>query len=343
MAVSAMMALRMVGDWLSTRDLVRIVSPGGRMSMVMATGGHFASAVAAARMSKGWGGRLIQVLSATEPLPDLVARLNAVHPAVVAPYASMAALLAGEQEAGRLRIAPVLMALAAEGLPLSDYRKTADVFGAKVGNSYAATECTFLSYSCEHDWLHVNADWAILEPVDADLRPAPPGTPSHTVLLSNLANRVQPILRYDLGDSVLARPDPCPCGNPLPAIRVQGRSGEILSFAGEDGRASLSPLSPWKSITCPGSSCSRSCSAARRASASGCVSAATPIRRPCGAPCWRKSGGCSLPESSRTSRSSGRKGRRNSPAAANTGRSFRSAEAPRRSKRPPAKKKRLIL
>nr|BFE45663.1 hypothetical protein GCM10017547_35560 [Pseudarthrobacter oxydans] len=52
------------------------------------------------------------------------------------------------------------------------------------------------------------------------------------MLLSNLANRIQPILRYDLGDSVTTRTDPCPCGDPTPAIHVQGRTAELLTFPG---------------------------------------------------------------------------------------------------------------
>jgi phenylacetate-CoA ligase len=98
--------------------------------------------------------------------------------------------------------------------------------------------------SCREGWLHVNADWVILEPVDAHHRPTPPGEQSHTVLVTNLANRVQPILRYDLGDSVLRRPDPCPCGNPLPAIRVQGRTADLLTFpTPAAGTVTLTPLS----------------------------------------------------------------------------------------------------
>ena len=50
----------------------------------------------------------------------------------------------------------------------------------------------FLSYGCGERWLHVNNDWAVLEPVDADHRPIPPGEQSQTVLVSNLANHVQP-------------------------------------------------------------------------------------------------------------------------------------------------------
>jgi phenylacetate-coenzyme A ligase PaaK-like adenylate-forming protein len=244
MAVTNALALRALGAWLDAVDVIRIIAGGGRMAMVMATGGHFASAVGAARLRRSrWGRKALQVLSVHMPMPELVARLNAFRPVIVAPYASTAALLATEQEAGRLHINAVLMALAAEGLPASEYDRIAKVFGTKVGNSYAATECPFLSYGCEHGWLHVNSDWLVLDPVDADYRPVPPGEQSQTVLICNLANRVQPILRYDLGDSVMQRSDPCPCGNPLPAIRVQGRSADVITFhSGRGEPVAIAPL-----------------------------------------------------------------------------------------------------
>jgi cobalt-zinc-cadmium efflux system membrane fusion protein len=98
--------------------------------------------------------------------------------------------MASEQEAGRLRIRPVLTVLAAEGLPLREYDRIAEVFATKLGNSYAATECPFLSYSCQHHWLHVNADWVVIEPVDAHYRPVAPGTQSHTVLVTSLERKL---------------------------------------------------------------------------------------------------------------------------------------------------------
>ncbi|MGD9968633.1 MAG: phenylacetate--CoA ligase family protein [Hyphomonadaceae bacterium] len=243
MAVTQAVAYRMLSSWLGFGDVMKILAGGGRTSMVMATGGHFASAVAAARLRKGRAAKAVQVLSVQMPMAELVERLNAHRPVLVAPYASAAALLANEQEAGRLRIKPALLALSAEGLPTREYDRIARAFECKVGNSYAATEVTFLSYSCKHHWLHVNADWVVLEPVDAEYRPVAPGVHSHTVLVSNLANRVQPILRYDLGDSIVMRPDPCPCGNPLPAIQVKGRSAEVLKFMNERGEGvALPPL-----------------------------------------------------------------------------------------------------
>lgn len=244
MAVASAMALRMLRAWLGLGDLFKILVSGRRMAMTIASGSHSATAVAAARFHKSASGRKrLLTLSVHEPLQEMVSRLNDFRAAVLAPYASIARLLAGEQEAGRLNIHPVLMALAAEGLPTGEYGRIAKAFGTTVGNSYAATECPFLSYGCEERWLHVNSDWAVLEPVDADYRPVEPGEQSHTVLVTNLANRVQPILRYDLGDSVVMRPDSCPCGNPLPAIRVRGRSADVLSFPTPHGeRVSIPPL-----------------------------------------------------------------------------------------------------
>jgi hypothetical protein len=49
------------------------------------------------------------------------------------------------------------------------------------------------------------------------------------VLLTGLANFVQPLVRYDLGDSVTVLPERCACGSPLPALRVQGRRDDIVT------------------------------------------------------------------------------------------------------------------
>jgi phenylacetate-CoA ligase len=142
-----------------------------------------------------------------------------------------------------LQIHPVLLEPAGETLTQAEYERIARQFHSKVRDLYGATECPFLSSDCAYGWYHVNSDWVVVEPVDADYQPTPPGEQSHTVLISNLANRVQPILRYDLGDSILLRPDPCPCGSPLPAIHVQGRAANVLTFPTERGeQVSIVPL-----------------------------------------------------------------------------------------------------
>lgn len=245
LAVTNAIALRMFNDWLDIGDLIRILIGAGRTAMVIATSGHFSTTVASVLLRKGsWlRSKLIRVFPVHMHVPKMVTELNQFRPVILAPYASIAALLASEQKLGHLHINPVLLVPTAEGLPPSEYDRIARVFNTKVRNSYAATECAFLSYSCEYGWLHVNSDWVMLEPVDADYQPVPPGEQSYTVLISNLANRVQPILRYDLGDSILQRPDPCPCGNPLPAIRVQGRAADMLTFSTNRGeKVTIAPL-----------------------------------------------------------------------------------------------------
>lgn len=241
-AVTTALMFRLLSAWLTIGDVLRIVAGRRRLGMVNAMGGHFASAIAATRLCRRRGNS-VGVFPVHMPLAEMVAKLNQFRPVLLASYASMGALLASEQETGRLRINPVLVVLSAEGLAADEYDRIAKAFKAKVRHSYAATECPFISYSCAHGWLHVNSDWLVVEPVAAEYRPVPPGTQSHTVLLSNLANHVQPILRYDLGDSVLERPDPCPCGNPLPTIRVQGRAADTLTFPVDRGEpVSIAPL-----------------------------------------------------------------------------------------------------
>lgn len=78
--------------------------------------------------------------------------------------------------------------------------------------------------------------------MDEAYQPVPAGQTSHTVLLTNLANWVQPLIRYDLGDRVTVGPDPCPCGSPLPVIQVEGRRDEILQMPTREGHLIL--LSP---------------------------------------------------------------------------------------------------
>jgi phenylacetate-coenzyme A ligase PaaK-like adenylate-forming protein len=44
-----------------------------------------------------------------------------------------------------------------------------------------------------------------------------------------LANRVQPLIRYELGDQLIMATEPCDCGSRLPRIeRILGRAGDVF-------------------------------------------------------------------------------------------------------------------
>jgi len=216
---------------------LRLASHGGRMACILANEDHFAGIASWRHQAETypWLAPLMRDFSVMTPMPDLIGQLNAWDPGQLVAYPSVLSLLADEQDQGRLHLQPGIVIAGGETLEGAEQARIERVFGARVLNVYACSEADYLAFGCPHGWLHVNQDWMILEPVDRDYRPVDPGAASHTVLLTNLANRVQPVIRYDLHDSVTVKPEPCPCGNPLTAIRVEGRRNEVLRFTARDG------------------------------------------------------------------------------------------------------------
>ena len=223
-----------------------VMGASDRTALVTATGGHFASVVSFERLRRinPWLGAAARSFSLLQPIDDLVRELNEFQPSVVATYPTAAALLADEAEAGRLAISPRCVVTGGETLSKAVRGHVARVFDAQVRNSYGASEFLPLAWECAHARLHANEDWALLEPVDERLRPLPPGQPSHSVLLTNLANLVQPLIRYDLGDHVTFTGERCTCGSALPVIEVQGRSDDVLQVPSQrqGQKVSLLPL-----------------------------------------------------------------------------------------------------
>ena len=220
-----------------------LLAAGGRAALVSAVTDHYAAAANWRRSYAATSWLPSRLVSVTAPLREIVGELNAFQPALLASYPSMLALLGTERRAGRLRIAPATLWSGGEPVSPALRAQIERDFGAPLQNEYGASEALSIACECPCGWLHVNADWVVLEPVAADGTPTPAGELSDTVLLTNLANRVQPIIRYDLGDRVLVNPEPCGCGSPLPAIRVEGRGGDVLRFPDSDGRiVELLPL-----------------------------------------------------------------------------------------------------
>jgi len=74
----------------------------------------------------------------------------------------------------------------------------------------------------------------------------PVGQLSDRLLITNLANRVMPIIRYELGDRINLSPELCTCGITLPVVNVEGRTDEILRFKSSGGQPiPVLPLALW--------------------------------------------------------------------------------------------------
>jgi phenylacetate-CoA ligase len=241
----ALQSVRFGAAALTPNFLLSSLASGGRFAMVAATGGHFAGAVSIERLRRlnPFMAANARVFSILQPLKSLVEALNAFQPSFLATYPTAATVLGTEQVAGSLRIRPSAVWTGGEWLSPGTRRWLERVFGCPVLDDYGSSEFMCIAHDCGQGWLHVNEDWVILEAVDERWQPVEPGTPSHTVLITNLANKVQPFIRYDLGDSVTFNPHQCACGNPLAALRVEGRRDDILVFeSAQSGVVRLLPL-----------------------------------------------------------------------------------------------------
>lgn len=174
-AVAVMTGLAYVrtGGLLTPSLLARTMLGGGRQAAVFATGGHFLTTTMFQRRQRTvqLRKRLARFFSVLEPLPQLVAELNAFRPALLASYPSALELLAEEQQAHRLQLSPVLLSTGGEALLPVVRRRIETAFGCPLIESYSASEAAPLTLPCVRGRLHLNADWFVLEPVDADGAP----------------------------------------------------------------------------------------------------------------------------------------------------------------------------
>jgi len=229
------------------RPLARVLDPllaCERIAFVGATEGHFAAIASLQRLRRlnPWLRPRLHPVSILQPQEALNAALDQVRPTVLFTYPSAAVVLAEEARKGRLRSRPCEIWTGGETLTPAMRRFIADTFECPVGNEYGASEFLPLAAECRLAALHLNADWAILESVDDRGAPVPAGTRGARCLLTNLANHIQPLIRYELEDSVVIHPARCACGSPMPVIEVSGRSDDVLHLG--TGGADVTALSP---------------------------------------------------------------------------------------------------
>jgi phenylacetate-CoA ligase len=130
-----------------------------------------------------------------------------------------------------------LTALCLHSEPISDDERAhlAMRFGCRVRTNYYCNEVWAIAAECEHGRLHEFTDSVVLELLDETGRAVPNGEPGH-VVVTGLHNRVQPFIRYRLGDLAVRRDArDCPCGRSFPVLeRIEGRDDDV--FVHPDGR-----------------------------------------------------------------------------------------------------------
>ncbi len=222
------------GNKKRLRHLAHIFSPA-RMAVVTQRPGFYPSGFSFSYIPAALKPFFkVKWLSVFDPIATTVKALNEFQPNFITGYTSSLQTLAREQSAGRLRLrgsgALEQIINISEPLPGVSLAKIEDAFGVPVADQYAMGECLALTSGCPgHSGSHLNADYAILEVVDADYRPVAAGQKGAKVLVTNLYNLVQPFIRYEIDDVVTMSATPCSCGSCLPLIRsIEGRSKDKL-------------------------------------------------------------------------------------------------------------------
>lgn len=181
---------------------------------------------------------------ATAPLAELVDALQRHQPEVLSAYPSVAAMLADEQLAGRLSIRPRVITTSSEMRTPEMTERIRAAWGIQPFDCLGLTELGIAAVDCAaHQGMHVYEDLCVLEVVDADFRPVPAGTLGARVLVTNLVNFTQPIIRFEITDMLALDEAPCPCGRTFARIRsIEGRSDDILRLPSRGRAIAVHPI-----------------------------------------------------------------------------------------------------
>lgn len=186
------------------------------------------------RWKRFCGGRLVPL----EPLLRLEARpvlaaLDAAAPEVILGTPTLLNLVARVVlRAGyQLRARPKCVAYTGEQMGEETRGLVAAAFGAPIFSRYGANELSAsVAQTCELGLWHLNTEGFIVEVVDGD--PGHPrGAPaaSGRLIVTDLRNRVMPLIRYEIGDlGALGDGAGCPCGRMLPLLG--GLEGRVTDF-----------------------------------------------------------------------------------------------------------------
>jgi phenylacetate-CoA ligase len=139
----------------------------------------------------------ICLLDMTLPLREVIERLNRFRPQILIGYSTALQVLARKQLEGDLALAPRIIENGGERLLPSDAELIGRAFpGVPIVNMYAAAECYYLGIGREeYGGIYLMDDFNYVEVLD-----------DH-ILVTNLFNYTQPLIRYRIDDQVRLKQD----------------------------------------------------------------------------------------------------------------------------------------
>jgi len=173
-------------------------------------------------------------LPMTLPVAAVVSGLNAAQPDLLMGYPSALDVIVREALEGRLKIAPRYVETGGELLMERTREGVRDLWGVEIDDAWTVVEGAY-AFSCAPGRaMHLPDDLVIIEPVDASGRPVGAGEPAAKVYLTNLYNRTQPLIRFEIADGMTVLDGVCACGSSHRRITdLTGRADIVFEYDDE--------------------------------------------------------------------------------------------------------------
>ncbi|WP_343731639.1 glycosyltransferase [Duganella sp.] len=164
-------------------------------------------------------------------LDDYLARLQKQRPAMLFGYPSVMCLLAQHAQSRGVALDKLgvrVVFVTAERLYEDQRILLSGAFNAPVANGYGGRDAGFIAHECPEGGMHITAEDVIVEILDAQGQPVAPGE-NGAIVITHLASKDFPFIRYATGDVGALDTRACPCGRGLPLLkRVEGRVTDFV-------------------------------------------------------------------------------------------------------------------
>jgi phenylacetate-CoA ligase len=167
-------------------------------------------------------------------LDRFVAEIRARRPRMLFGYPSALAKVAAHAKARGQRLDDLgvrVVFVTSEMLYDHQRELIGNAFGCKVANGYGGRDAGFIAHQCQQGGMHISAEDIVVEIVGPGGEPVADGEPGE-IVVTHLATRDFPFIRYRTGDIGILAQRMCACGRSLPLLEeIQGRSTDFVIAA----------------------------------------------------------------------------------------------------------------
>ncbi|MCJ7571832.1 MAG: hypothetical protein MUO82_08155 [Candidatus Thermoplasmatota archaeon] len=198
-----------------------------KSAFIGATGGHFTGNSFISWSGKGLTSLFCKplILDVNEPIDEIIRKLNDFQPDILGGYFNSLKILAKKQEQSLLNIKPKTLTNCGEGINQKDKKYITKIFNAPMSNLYGFAECVVCGFGKdEYNGIYLIDDISLIEDKE-----------DH-ILLTNLFNKTEPIIRYRIDDYVKIKND---VKDILPFTLVEdivGRAEFVIWFENNEGK-----------------------------------------------------------------------------------------------------------